>query len=292
MLVLSAGAFFISSSFLNHMDKVYADLYEGTHVDISSQLLGSYVLESLSPSINNESRHDLTQLISKETSHLSFHLRRLVLLQEHESAVDVCPNSPQFYPPADALLALLTSPLFAAFNVHNYTPLQESADVLSFWSLGLRHAQLSSIISRVIAADDVNLPQSSINTFISSIFTVFSSLEVFYQYVVELSSSVVVQSILYQVAAATTILIIIVVMGVGLFGRALTKISEERQAILNLFLYIPRSEILKILNDQKFAFMKRRQNHVQTMIPINLICPMMIAVALLNSWHNLLIASF
>ncbi|KAL0236569.1 hypothetical protein GEMRC1_003151 [Eukaryota sp. GEM-RC1] len=267
MLALSALSYYISSSFLTQTDVRFADLFDGTHTHIVGQLLGSYAMESLLPYQTMDSRKNLGFKILLQAEHLSFHLQRLTLYDTPSSNASVCPTVPSFFPPTQQMFTHLTLPRFASFTVHDFVPLQESAEIESFWTLGLRHSHFSSVLARRIMAENLVVPIALVNTFSSSLYTVYSSVNRFYDYLISLSEASLLMSIFFQIISAATIFLIIIVMAFALFARSLNKISEERQVILNLFLHIPKTEVFTILKDPKFDFLRKRSKRLDLSTP-------------------------
>ncbi|KAL0215842.1 hypothetical protein P9112_008026 [Eukaryota sp. TZLM1-RC] len=261
MFALSLVSWFISSLFLQQTHDSFVQLYEGVHVDSSSQLQGLYLLRSLVDGVSGGEQLRFGRMVAKEAEHLNFHLRRLVFLDDPGVSSSACERTTHdFAPSSETLREYFIEPNLASFTVHDYIPIQESSRVLSFWTLGLRHSQLSAVASTELELNS-DLPFSSIRTILLSSQTVFSAVRSFYDFVVGNFEYDASWSIIFQAIAAVVIFAIIAVIGFGFFARSFSKISDERNGILNLFLYIPKNEVNRILSDEKFYFLTRKRKH-------------------------------
>ncbi|KAL0221234.1 hypothetical protein RCL1_001088 [Eukaryota sp. TZLM3-RCL] len=255
MFCLFAGSFFLSSTFLSETEKTMLFLFEGSHADFFSQYLGSTIFQSFlqSDDVTFPSR------ILRHAEHVSFHLKRLVLPDSGDANVNICSRSTDDLPSSSLKIRdSLTENRFAAFSIHEFIPQQESANVISFWTLGLRHAHICTMFARNLLFATTST--SLVKTISNSLLTVSSSVNFFYDFMVETASLDFSRSVFFQIVFSVAILLIILLIGFGLFAKSFHKISEERQSILNLFLYIPKQEIQQILSDTKFDFLRKNKS--------------------------------
>ncbi|KAL0228588.1 hypothetical protein RCL1_004731 [Eukaryota sp. TZLM3-RCL] len=262
MLILSVASFLLVSNVLKTSHNQLEHLYETNHAEYLLQYIGKaanllYLFgrdASLSGFIDR-----VTNRLLIESTHLSFHARRLVITAQKLTDSDTCPRagSRVISEPNSELTDLLLENRFSAFTLVDVIPVEERVDVMNVFSFCLRAAlRGAGFANQMMTSSSISsVDLSSINfdlTFAPSMF------KTIYDFIIEKAQDYYFFSLFLQVLCGVVILSIIVIIGFGLFARSFSKIKEERNGILNLFLYIPKSEISQILEQQKFEIFRSK----------------------------------
>ncbi|KAL0228059.1 hypothetical protein RCL1_004202 [Eukaryota sp. TZLM3-RCL] len=269
MFALSFISWFLSTVILDTARRNVDVLYEASHVQHVGQLLKSKAFEAMLFYENfglTEKVKDLARLISKEAEHSTLHLRRLVVATEEVLNTAVCPRAGDraVQPPSPEFQNLLLTNRFSLFNFQNINPGRERASVQSFWSINLYHAFLSSSLSKSLLADS-DFIIATAKGGLSALTSFEGTSRWLYDYIQTSFAEFLNLVYVGQVFFTIMILSIVLFIGIFLFARSFNNIVEERRSILNLFLYIPKREIAKMLASDKFNFVRssRRVSHNQ-----------------------------
>ncbi|KAL0248824.1 hypothetical protein GEMRC1_004058 [Eukaryota sp. GEM-RC1] len=263
MLLIASASFFVSSSVLSSVSHRVDQIYELTHVEQGSQWMA---LTSTLPMLFKDSldTEDLALDLLRNCEHLTFHMRRLTLTEPidnyDESPCERTGNR-KIKPPNEELQTLMRALRFPVIFMLEFIPRTEDARVLSAWTLGLRHALETSLYAKKLLTGQ-NIVLTDLQLVYSSLQGISDATHHVYRFLIEASDDFFQLSFIIQIISNFVILSIIVVIGLLLFARSFAKIIDERNSILNLFLYIPKDEIFKILNHKKFDRMRKRLNHV------------------------------
>ncbi|KAL0238317.1 hypothetical protein GEMRC1_012790 [Eukaryota sp. GEM-RC1] len=261
MVIIAAASYFLSANVLSSASDRIDQLYELTHVHSVSELLG-LTAGRVFLNLNEQNTHNFAKILMKESEHLAFHLRRLTLLDPFDDDYSVLPcprtNGRSIEPPSSELQTEMRTLRFPLVFVYNFIPPVEEARVLSAWTLGLTQALDSSSAGKSLdSGNDLNFQnlasiRGSLNGFSNAI-------DFIYDWLVSGSDDFFSISFFVQILMNVLILLVTLIIGYVLFARSFSKIIDERTAILNLFLYIPQKEIQRLLQDQKFNYMRKKK---------------------------------
>ncbi|KAL0220749.1 hypothetical protein RCL1_000603 [Eukaryota sp. TZLM3-RCL] len=271
MLVLSILSYLLVSNVLKTSQDQLNSIYELNHVDFLLQYLGKSAnilhLFSQSPFLSHFITPVATTLI-KECEHLSFHLRRLVVSTSKLTSAELCPRggSRVLSTPDFELQSLLLEPRFSAKTLVDLIPYEERIDIMNFYQFGLRTALRSvNFANQMLSTSTIDRVDLASITFDLSFAPTMMS--VVYDFITEKAFDYYRRSVLFQVILGIAILCIILIIGLGLFARSFAKIKTELDAIINLFHYIPKTEVSRILESSKFDPFrsKKKRSKLQSM---------------------------
>ncbi|KAL0217350.1 hypothetical protein RCL1_007931 [Eukaryota sp. TZLM3-RCL] len=252
MLLLALTSFLVTTSRLSAVRTMVDQLYELSHIDNSAQYIGSLVTRLFAGIGGN----NLTILLAREAEHLSLHLKRLILSSDGViNSGGVCP----FYSDADLpfpvyeFKSMLTQPRFPLVITKELVPPTTESHIMSFWTLSMKYA-----LDAALFAKEKSMYISELNI-VESLPVLSVACQELFKFTDSFSDSYFNEFIMFQQLVFGAIVVIVIVMAFVLFARSFAKITEERRAILNLFLYIPKTEISRILADSKFDSIRKKK---------------------------------
>ncbi|KAL0241419.1 hypothetical protein GEMRC1_006654 [Eukaryota sp. GEM-RC1] len=209
-------------------------------------------------------RDDVIQSIKLTAEHLVLHVRRLYLGSSFSefNANDTfpCPGI-STTTPVNALFnsqlrGIFVSPNIASVALTVSVPQRTQTQVFSFWQLVLQYSRSAIIGSRDVIDDvaiGLSLSVKSSFDFVvanqhplsEAVFRLLNQME-------SANSHFIYHMFLLGSVVFVTSILLLICMGFFLFKRAFSFISAERNYIVNLFLYIPKAAIIKLLSDEKF----------------------------------------
>ncbi|KAL0214203.1 hypothetical protein P9112_006387 [Eukaryota sp. TZLM1-RC] len=261
LFAISVVSYFISSSVLNRVSDSMDQIVEISHAKYTGSDLALLSSRSYFDLVS-EQRCFPSSLdhAHPQANHLNFHLRRLSLPFNYEP-VSYCPRAGdrEIEPPSEQFQASLFDAQYPLIIEQSAVPIVIRSDILSAFALGLRHS-LESVLFAEKIINNENVSSVDLGN-VRSLYSAFEN-------AIRAQSSILIMETLdffdfsFTLMILFTVLVcfIIVFIALGLFKRSLTKISNERSEIINLFLHIPKAEILLILQDPKFK--KRKQKGV------------------------------
>ncbi|KAL0217869.1 hypothetical protein RCL1_008718 [Eukaryota sp. TZLM3-RCL] len=260
MLLLALTSFLVTTSRLSAVRTMVDQLYELSHIDNSAQYIGSLVTRLFAGIGGN----NLTILLAREAEHLSLHLKRLVLSSDGViNSGGVCP----FYSDADLPVpvyefkSMLTQPRFPLVITKELVPPTTESHIMSFWTLSMKYA-----LDAALFAKEKSMYISELNI-VESLPVLSVACQELFKFTDSFSNNYFSEFIMFQQLVFGGIVVIVIVMAFVLFARSFAKITEERRAILNLFLYIPKTEISRILADSKFdSIGKKKKKRVVSLL--------------------------
>ncbi|KAL0244208.1 hypothetical protein GEMRC1_008293 [Eukaryota sp. GEM-RC1] len=266
MTLIAAASFLLSANVLASASDRIDQLYELSHVHSVSELIG-LTAGRVFLNLNGQITENFANVLIKESEHLTFHLRRLSLLHplDDDYTEVPCPRSDarSIKPPSSDLQTEMRTLRFPVILVNNFVPLLEEARVLSAWNLGLAQA-LHSTRAGTILDSGTSLTFEHLTSIRGSLNGFSNALDNIYDWLVSDSDSFFSLSFAIQILMNILISVVILVIGFVLFAKSFTKITDERITILNLFLYIPQTEIQKLMNDPKFDYMRKKKRKAKT----------------------------
>ncbi|KAL0216776.1 hypothetical protein P9112_008960 [Eukaryota sp. TZLM1-RC] len=276
---LSLAAFIAVSAALESIQEATRQFYEADHLGFTVNKLGFDVLLAnvLGGEYNNEvgiPNVELGQVqgdIRRTAEHLMLHIRRLYLGSSFSQSVrgdtEVCPgitDSTNVNAMASTPLrnVFVDSSLSATSSSISVPPLTETT-ITSLWQLILQYTRSAIgtvevelnghgedlLLSFQSTLDFVMLNQFSLSDMIVRLWNRLEANN--YEFITTINT----------VGVAVGFSSFAMLLGIGLlmFKRAFSFISSERNYILNLFLYIPKDAIERILADPKFHAGKERK---------------------------------
>ncbi|KAL0209052.1 hypothetical protein P9112_011639 [Eukaryota sp. TZLM1-RC] len=267
MALLALASFLISSNGLSSLAHQFDQLYELSHVDNVAQNIGSLVNQmsmNFEPT-SEELTISLNQLLLSESEHISFHVRRLVLSSKDVSNSDVCefPGSSDLEGPATQIKTLLVDPSYSVVITKDLVPPTTDSEIMSLWAMGMKLGLDAALYAK---NSSMYVNEKNINevlpVFSAACINMFSNL-------IDLVSNSLSNFLLIQQIVFGSIVCVVIILAFALFGRSFSKISDERGAILNLFLYIPRSEVQRVLQHPKFKGVKKRKSRTRKLSQLN-----------------------
>ncbi|KAL0238388.1 hypothetical protein GEMRC1_012861 [Eukaryota sp. GEM-RC1] len=261
MVIIAAASYFLSANVLSSASHRIDQLYELTHVQSVSELLG-LTAGRVFLNLNEQNTHNFANILLKESEHLAFHLRRLTLLDPFDDDYNVLPcprtNGRSIEPPSSELQTEMRTLRFPLVFIYNFIPPVEEARVLSAWTIGLAQALDSSRAGKSLDSGNI-LNFQNLASIRGSLNGFSNAIDFIYNWLVSGSDEFFSISFFVQILMNVLILLVTLIIGYVLFARSFSKIVDERTAILNLFLYIPQKEIQSLLQDQKFDYMRKKK---------------------------------
>ncbi|KAL0221329.1 hypothetical protein RCL1_001183 [Eukaryota sp. TZLM3-RCL] len=258
-LVLALTSFFVTASRLSNVKTLVDQLYELSHIENSAQFIGLLVTRLFSPL----SSDNLNVLLAREAEHLSLHLKRLVLSSQGVvNADNICPfySDAELPTPISELKNMLVQPRFPLVITKEVVPATTESHIMSFWTLGMKFA-----LDAALFAKEKSIYITEVNIIESLPVLSIASQELF-RFTDSFSRRYFNEFIIVQQLVFGTCLIIVIIMGFVLFARSFSRITEERQSILNLFLYIPKEEVRRILADSKFECLHKKKKRIVALL--------------------------
>ncbi|KAL0208232.1 hypothetical protein P9112_010819 [Eukaryota sp. TZLM1-RC] len=254
LLALSARSFSTSSNILSLVSHRLNQLYEvdgithlASYLDLTANMM--FLHQGLEANVTQYANQ-----LDRESRHLDFHVRRLSLPHPvTNDGYDLCERSIDFdvQPPSPQVQALLQDPRYAVVYDRDFIPPKAGVGTFSPFELGLRHTLESSLLAHAVF-NGQNVTLGGLSRVQSSLEAISNAMISLASYFLDSSTEFFRSAQFEQILSILTALMIIIFIALGLFRRSFAKITRQRSGILNLFLYVPKAEVERILNDEKF----------------------------------------
>ncbi|KAL0244360.1 hypothetical protein GEMRC1_008444 [Eukaryota sp. GEM-RC1] len=226
MTVIAAASYLLSANVLSSASDRMDQLYELTHVQSVSESLG-LTAGRVFLNLNSQTTTSFGTILLKESEHLSFHLRRLTLLDPYDDDYPdlPCPRSKgrSIKPPASDFQSEMRTLRFPIIFVYNFIPPVEEARVLSAWTIGLAQALQSSGAGKLLDSGN-SLKFENLASIRGSLDGFYNALNHIYDWLVSDSDSFFSLSFSIQIFMNIIIFLVVLIIGYVLFARSFPKL--------------------------------------------------------------------
>ncbi|KAL0248255.1 hypothetical protein GEMRC1_003491 [Eukaryota sp. GEM-RC1] len=265
VLVLSVISYYAWSSAMDEVEISTLQFFESGHLGYLVNRIGLFsllrdaVIHPLeSVGIPEFSVDILTSSIIDDARHLLFHVRRLYLGSETVTGdTYLCTGvdqdtfvSPMVNSPLQDVFVGESIPMFEATMT---IPSLSSSKVVSFWDVVLSYSQMATTLNNDVMESGLTGHTVSSRFIQDNQFSLYDGVYRLWHSLESHNSSFINQMTGVGIFVACLNVFLLFCLGYFLFRKAFQRISAERNYILNLFLYIPKPAIVKVLSEEKFS---------------------------------------